>query len=74
MPPAGGEHGILAMGIGARLHAHVEPRQLGCVFAAATGFRIHRNPDTVLVPDAAFVAAERLADLLPVCDLFPLPC
>ena len=72
MPPAGGEHGILAMDIGARLHAHVRPRQLGYVFAAETGFRIHRDPDTVLAPDAAFVTAERLADLLPVRAFVPL--
>jgi Uma2 family endonuclease len=72
MPPAGGEHGRVAMRIGTRLDTHVEPRQLGYVFAAETGFRIHRDPDTVLAPDAAFVTAERLADLLPVRAFVPL--
>lgn len=60
MTPAGGRHGRIAMRIGARLDAFVEERQLGAVFAAETGFLLGRAPDTVLAPDAAFVATERL--------------
>jgi Uma2 family endonuclease len=32
----------------------------GGVFAAETGFRLRRNPDTVRAPDAAYVSASRL--------------
>lgn len=60
MSPAGGRHG----GIGARLVAFLLPfaatRQLGDVFSDDTGFVLTRDPDTVRVPDASFVAAGRL--------------
>ena len=38
---------------------------MGETFAAETGFLVGRNPDTVLAPDFAFVAKERLPDPLP---------
>ncbi|MBI4491533.1 MAG: Uma2 family endonuclease [Chloroflexi bacterium] len=62
MPPAGAEHGMIAARLCARLLAHVEPRRLGDVFAAETGFLIERDPDTVRAPDAAFVAAGRFPE------------
>ena len=62
MPPAGGRHGDVAMEIGALLRVHVRANDLGRVFAAETGFILHRNPDTVRAPDAAFVAAGRLPE------------
>ena len=60
MSPAGSEHGKVAARILARLVVHVEPMDIGEVFAAETGFRIASNPDTVRAPDAAFVSHERL--------------
>ena len=59
-PPAGTEHGLIAMKAGAILYQHARQRGLGEVFAAETGFVISTEPDTVRAPDAAFVAAERL--------------
>src|SRR6266568_5790429 len=59
--PAGFRHGRLAAEIARRLgnfltqHPH-----LGVVVGAETGFRLSRNPDTVLSPDAAVVRADRL--------------
>src|SRR5712692_8873120 len=59
--PAGFRHGRLAAEIARRLgnflaqHPH-----LGVVVGAETGFRLSRNPDTVLGPDAAIVIRGRL--------------
>ena len=39
----------------------VRPRRLGVAFTE-TGFLISRNPDTVRLPDVAFVSAERLPE------------
>jgi Uma2 family endonuclease len=61
MPPAGSEHGVVAMMLGSALSGFVADRRLGLVFAAETGFRISRNPDTVRAPDVAFVRADRIA-------------
>jgi len=44
-----------------RLRAFVgDHPELGVVVGAETGFRLGRNPDTVLGPDAAVVRPERL--------------
>jgi Uma2 family endonuclease len=43
----------------------VETHQLGEVFGQDTGFKIASNPDTVLAPDLAFVARERVALIAP---------
>lgn len=59
MAPAGSEHGIVALRIGASLCVHVEAHGLGETFGAETGFKITSNPDTVRAPDAAFVSRER---------------
>jgi Uma2 family endonuclease len=62
MPLAGGEHGFVggsALGrLGAFLDQH--PEVGGGLFAAGTGFRIARHPDTVRAPDVAYVSAARL--------------
>jgi Uma2 family endonuclease len=61
MTPAGAEHGLVALRIGARILEHVDEHGLGAAYAAETGFVLRRGPDTVRAPDAAFVASERLA-------------
>jgi Uma2 family endonuclease len=65
MTPAGANHGVLAARLLVRLGAHVERQGLGATFAAETGFRIDRDPDTVLAPDVAFVLADRLGTVVP---------
>ncbi len=61
MSPAGFRDGRLAAEIARRLgnflaqHPH-----LGVVVGAETGFRLNRDPDTVLAPDAAVVRTDRL--------------
>ena len=62
MPPAGGRHGSVAMRIGFVLTGYVRAHNLGETFAAETGFILHRDPDTVRAPDAAFVAAGRFPE------------
>ncbi len=60
MPPAGHEHGSIAMTFGAFLMTYVRTKELGRVYAAETGFIIATEPDTVLAPDVAFVSTQRL--------------
>ena len=59
MPPAGSEHGTVAMNAGRLLGNHVKANKLGQVYAAETGFKIASDPDTVRAPDAAFVSGDR---------------
>jgi Uma2 family endonuclease len=60
MPPAGFEHGRVAVRVAARLLEYVDENGAGDVLAAETGFLLRRGPDTVRAPDAAFVAAGRV--------------
>jgi len=62
MPPAGSEHGYIAMRLGSRLGRHVEANDLGRVYAAETGFKLTSDPDTVRAPDAAFIGRERVEE------------
>ena len=56
---SGGFHGIIAARFGGVLGQYVEAHDLGETVAAA-GFQLEHNPDTVLVPDVAFVDNKRL--------------
>ena len=60
MSPAGFDHSRIALALGAALRNFVKPRGLGVVAGADGGFQIHDNPDTVRVPDVAYVRAERV--------------
>lgn len=59
MPPAGYEHGNIAMNIGAALAVYVKAQRLGRVCAADTGFKLTSNPDTVRAPDVGFISQAR---------------
>ena len=63
MAPAGGEHGYVALEAAYRLRhfRELHPEIGGKLFAAETGFRLARNPDTLRAPDVAYVAEARLA-------------
>lgn len=63
MPPAGHEHGEIALAIGSILREFVKQHKLGKTYAAETGFVLQRDPDTVRAPDAAFVSSERAAQM-----------
>lgn len=71
MPPAGNEHGYLALRIASRLERHVDANKLGRVYAAETGFKIASDPDTVRAPDAAFVSRERVEKVGRVAGFWP---
>src|SRR5439155_18892416 len=58
--PAGADHGGVTNIFAYLLTSHVEPRKLGKVFAAETGFVLSRNPDTVVGADVAFIRADRI--------------
>lgn len=60
----GGTHGSTSSRI-AYYGGTVYEQDLGETFAAETGFLVSRNPDTVLAPDFAFVAKDRLPGPLP---------
>ncbi len=59
MSPAGYGHGQIASRIDRRLGNFVDANRLGVVTTAEAGFQIAHNPDTVRVPDVAFVRAAR---------------
>ena len=60
--PAGLRHGRVAMDLARILANHIDARGLGKVYAAATGFTLARNPDTVRAPDIAFLRRDRIPD------------
>jgi Uma2 family endonuclease len=62
MPPAGGEHGFVGGSVLGRLHVFLDqhPEVGGALFAAETGFKLRRDPDTVRAPDVAYVCQARL--------------
>lgn len=60
MSPASTYHGKIVMRIVRHLANHVAENELGEVYAAETGFKLAKDPDTVRAPDVAFVAGERI--------------
>ena len=73
MAAAGYEHGAIGSLMDRRLGDFVEANDLGVVTNSDTGFLISTNPDTVRMPDVAFVRKERIpADGLPK-GFFPGP-
>ncbi len=62
MTPAGHWHGDVEILLSEVLSRHVRVNRLGKVYPSDAGFLLTRNPDTVLVPDLAFVQNERLPE------------
>ncbi len=65
MAPPGGPHGSSTSRLSVFVGVIVINQDLGETFAAETGFLVGRDPDTVLAPDFAFVAKDRLPNPLP---------
>jgi len=59
----GQRHGEIQMEIGGPLHAHVRANRLGRVYPSDPHFILFRDPDTVVMPDVAFVREDRLAPM-----------
>ena len=60
MSPSGARHGEIASALNASLRMFVRQHRLGKTYAAETGFKIARDPDSVRAPDTAFVRADRV--------------
>ena len=60
MSAAGYWHGAVVGAVAEVVGRHVSENELGCTFAAGTGFTLEQNPDTVLAPDVAFVRTDRM--------------
>jgi Uma2 family endonuclease len=73
MAPAGSEHGFFTNSLNYLLNCFVQPRKLGAVFTAETGFVVQRDPDTVLAPDISFVQRDRISALGLPRGFFPEP-
>jgi Uma2 family endonuclease len=58
--PASSAHGAVITRLLVALGQQVYSHGLGALFTEATGFLLERDPDTLLCPDIAFVAKERL--------------
>lgn len=71
MVPAGNVHGRVILNVTTPLDRFVRENHLGLMFAAATGFKIASNPDTVRAPDAAFVSRERVEEVGEVEGYWP---
>ena len=63
-------HGNTQMNAGMALGGFVRPRRLGAAFTE-TGFLISRKPDTVRMPDVAFVSVDKLPGDRPPDWYFP---
>lgn len=61
MTPAGRPHGRIASRFHGRLERYLADHdyEFGEAYIAEFGFKVQTNPDTVLVPDVAFVTAAR---------------
>jgi len=58
--PMGGLHGEIGVRLIVPLGSWVLSRKLGEVYTESTHFIVLRDPDVVLMPDVAFVRADRL--------------
>ncbi|BCM92868.1 hypothetical protein IAD21_04752 [Abditibacteriota bacterium] len=65
MPPTGAEHGRLTIDLSTEVNVFVRRNNLGQCFGAETGFYVSHNPLTILAPDFAFVARERMSPEVP---------
>jgi len=58
MSPSGYAHGRVTMKLSNLLTNYINANYLGIPLAAETGFKLERNPDTVLAPDFAFIRQD----------------
>lgn len=65
-------HGLIVVRVGRLLAAFVEERNLGLVTVDGSAYLIRKDPDTVRIPDVAFVSWSRLPEPLPLNNYWPL--
>ncbi|MCI0528401.1 MAG: Uma2 family endonuclease [Nitrospira sp.] len=71
MVAAGPKHGRITVNITTPLDQHVRANNLGTVYAAETGFQITSDPDTVRIPNVAFVHRERVEEAGDIDEYWP---
>jgi Uma2 family endonuclease len=60
MSPASPKHGAVVQRFSTSLGIYLRANPIGEAYGAESGFRLARDPDTVLAPDAAFVRTEKI--------------
>jgi Uma2 family endonuclease len=60
MSPASPKHGAVVHEFSTSLGIYLRSNPIGGAYGAESGFRLSRDPDTVLAPDAAFVRSEKI--------------
>lgn len=63
MTPAGWQHGRVAGNVAGELRTYVLAKSLGVMTTAEASYRLAADPDTVRVPDVAFVTRERVQEV-----------
>lgn len=58
--PSSDESTFITFYLGLALGSFVKPRKLGLLSSAEGGWRLQRDPDTVVAPDIGFVKVDRL--------------
>lgn len=61
MPVPELRHGFVTANLTVLLHSHIKAKNLG-LLVGESGFHLESGPDTVLGPDIAFVARDRVGD------------
>lgn len=72
-PPVSQRHGEIEAQLFAPLAWYVWAQGLGRVYPSDTQFTVQRDPDKILIPDVAFVRAERLAPAEERWHITPYP-
>ena len=70
MSPVGFTHGAVTMTLSMILYTYVKAYNLG-VLVSEVGFKLESKPDTVLAPDIAFIARDRVGTISPGFRLGP---
>ncbi|MDQ3397691.1 MAG: Uma2 family endonuclease [Deinococcota bacterium] len=63
MTPTGNVHGRVAGKVAISLGSHVQAKGLGEIRIAETGFLLAKDPDTLRVPEVAFISQARLDEV-----------
>ncbi|HLZ71770.1 MAG TPA: Uma2 family endonuclease [Dehalococcoidia bacterium] len=71
MPPPNWRSSVVAMNAAIEIGSFVKLHKLGFCFGADGGFVLEHDPDTVRIPDCAFVRAERIEREAPERGIWP---
>ncbi len=66
-------HSLLVFWVARLIAAFVEEQNLGLVTVDGSSYVIRTNPDTVRIPDVAFISWQRMPDPLPLSRFWPIP-